>query len=430
MLTLASLGDEVIVPEPYYVTYDGVIAATGATLMPVRLTPETGFHLSAGALERAITPKSRVLLLNSPSNPTGAVLSREEILAIGDVCRRNDLWIVSDEVYAALVFGNRRFASPFDEPPLAERTVVVSSLSKSHAMTGYRAGWAVGPAEFSARMQAISEVMLFGTQPFIQDAAAFALGGEFPEVEAMRRAYESRARLIVSMLENHKGIRVRMPEGGMFVFADIRPTGLSGEAFALALLEEADVAVMPGRSVRPLRCRPYPAGPDGRRGHACRGHAPHRRLRRAPQPLNQAAARALARRRQRLLAFRDIGIERAGDGGIERRRRELLERLLPDLAGALDRRRRAGLAPGSRSSASSTPAAGRRPSRSALSVCAEPKKCPPGGTSAMVASTCRDLARRSTSIGLTISAIICIISTSTTIFSKEAVSPPSIHPAP
>ena len=251
MLTLASLGDEVIVPEPYYVTYDGVIAATGAALVPVRLTPETGFHLSASALERAITAKSRVLLLNSPSNPTGAVLSREEILAIGEVCRQNDLWIVSDEVYSALVFGNRRFASPFDEPPLAERTVVVSSLSKSHAMTGYRAGWAVGPAEFSARMQAISEVMLFGTQPFIQDAAAFALGGEFPEVEAMRRAYESRARLIVSMLENRKGIRARMPEGGMFVFADIRPIGLSGEAFALALLEEADVAVMPGEVFGP-----------------------------------------------------------------------------------------------------------------------------------------------------------------------------------
>src|SRR6476660_4172937 len=103
MLTLASLGDEVIVPEPYYVTYDGVIAATGAALVPVRLTPETGFHLSAGDLERAITPRSRVLLLNSPSNPTGAVLSRDEILAIGEVCRQNDLWIVSDEVYAALV---------------------------------------------------------------------------------------------------------------------------------------------------------------------------------------------------------------------------------------------------------------------------------------------------------------------------------------
>jgi arginine:pyruvate transaminase len=251
MLTLASLGDEVIVPEPYYVTYDGVIAATGATLVPVHLTPETGFHLSADDLERAVTPQSRVLLLNSPSNPTGAVLSRDEIMGIGEVCRRHDLWIVSDEVYAALVFGNRRFASPFDELGLAGRTVVVSSLSKSHAMTGYRAGWAVGPAEFSARMQAISEVMLFGTQPFIQDAAAFALGREFPEVEAMRRAYESRARLIVAALDGRPGIRARMPEGGMFVFADIRPTGLSGEAFALGLLEESNVAVMPGEVFGP-----------------------------------------------------------------------------------------------------------------------------------------------------------------------------------
>ena len=282
MMTLAALGDEVVVPEPYYVTYDGVIAATGAALVPIRLTPETGFHLSAADLERAITPQSRVLLLNSPSNPTGAVLSRDEVLAIGEVCQQHDLWIISDEVYAALVFGNRRFASPFDEPAFAERTVVVSSLSKSHAMTGYRAGWAVGPEEFSVRMQAISEVMLFGTQPFIQDAAAFALGREFPEVEAMRRAYESRARLIVSALDGRLAFAPACPRAACSSSpTSARPVcRVKPSPWACSKIGCRGDA---GRGLRALGCRPHPAWPHRRRGHLDRGAAPHRRLCRAPQ---------------------------------------------------------------------------------------------------------------------------------------------------
>ncbi len=251
MMTLAEAGDEVLAPEPYYVTYDGVVAATGATLKPVRLDPAERFHLTVPSLERAITPRSRVLLLNSPSNPTGAVLTQEEIAAIGEVCRRHDLWIVSDEVYADLVFGGRRFASAFDDPALAGRTVAVSSVSKSHAMTGYRAGWAVGPREFTERLQAIAEVMLFGSQPFIQDATAFALDHEFDEVRLMREAYERRARLIVETLANQPGVSCRMPEGGMFVFTDVRPSGLTGEAFALELLDDENVAVMPGEVFGP-----------------------------------------------------------------------------------------------------------------------------------------------------------------------------------
>jgi arginine:pyruvate transaminase len=251
MMTLAEAGDEVLVPEPYYVTYDGVIAATGATLVPVRLDPADHFHLTPAALERAITPRSRVLLLNSPSNPTGAVLTRSEIEAIGAICRRHDLWIVSDEVYADLVFDGHAFASPFDSPELAERTVVVSSVSKSHAMTGYRAGWAIGPQAFTERLQGIAEVMLFGSPPFIQDATAYALDNDFVEVHQMREASQRRARLIVDALANQPGISCRMPEGGMFVFTDVRRSGLTGEAFALELLDDEGVAVMPGEVFGP-----------------------------------------------------------------------------------------------------------------------------------------------------------------------------------
>ncbi len=248
MMALAEAGDEVIVPEPFYVTYDGIVAASGARQIPVATRPETGFHLTAAGLREAITPQTRVLLLNSPSNPSGAVLSAREIAEIGAICAEHDLWIVSDEVYDGLVFGNVAFASPFDDPVLAERTVVVSSLSKSHSMTGYRAGWAVGPEDFSARMLPFAEAMLFGCQPFIQDAAAFALSNEFEECAAMRAALEERGRRTVDILQQSPAVRATMPEGGMFVFADIRPTGLSGEAFALGLLAEENIAVMPGEA--------------------------------------------------------------------------------------------------------------------------------------------------------------------------------------
>jgi len=251
MFALAESGDEVIVPDPFYVTYDGIIAATGATQVNVDTEPQHRFHLTPEALEAAITERSRVLLLNSPSNPTGAVLAADEIAAIGEVCRRYDLWIVSDEVYETLVFGDARFASAFDNPELAERTVVVSSLSKSHAMPGYRAGWVVGPQEFIHRMLPFAEALLFGCQPFIQDAAVFALSNDFAEVDMMCRDYERRARLIVDRLEAAPHIRVSMPEGGMFIFADVRATGLSGHDFALRLLEEEKVALMPGESFGP-----------------------------------------------------------------------------------------------------------------------------------------------------------------------------------
>lgn len=248
LMALAETGDEVIVPEPFYVTYDGIVAATGARQTPVATRPETGFHLTAADLRQAITPHTRVLLLNSPSNPSGAVLSAGEIAEIGAVCAEHDLWIVSDEVYDTLVFGEIAFASPFDDPILAERTVVVSSLSKSHSMTGYRAGWAVGPAEFSARMLPFAEAMLFGCQPFIQDAAAFALSTGFEECATMRAALEQRARRVVDLLQKCPAVRAPMPEGGMFVFADVRQTGLSGQDFALALLAEENIAVMPGEA--------------------------------------------------------------------------------------------------------------------------------------------------------------------------------------
>jgi arginine:pyruvate transaminase len=247
MMALAETGDEVLMPDPFYVSYDGIIAASGATPVTVPVSPENGFHLRAEELERAITPRSRVLLLNTPGNPTGAVISAKSLAEIGEICRRHDLWILCDEVYSNLVYQGK-FASPLDNPDLADRTVVVSSVSKSHAMTGFRCGWAVGSEEFSERLLPLSETMLFGSQPFLEDATAFALSTDLAETKIMRDTYEKRARIVVEHLGQAPGITCHMPEGGMFIMADIRRTGLSGEAFALRLMEEEKVVTMPGEA--------------------------------------------------------------------------------------------------------------------------------------------------------------------------------------
>jgi arginine:pyruvate transaminase len=248
MMAVVDEGDEVLMADPYYATYEGIIAAAGGVAAPIRVDPDQGFHLKAADLENAITPRSRVLLMNTPSNPTGAVFTRAEIEKIGRVCEKHDLWIISDEVYATMTYGNTVFSSPFDIPELAKRTIVVSSISKSHAVPGLRAGWIAASPEFCDRCIPVTETMLFGSQPFIEDAAAFALDNHFPELDAMKRAYEKRARALVKSLEASKNVSARMPEGGMFVMVDVRKTGLSGDDFARRLLAEENVVTMPGES--------------------------------------------------------------------------------------------------------------------------------------------------------------------------------------
>jgi arginine:pyruvate transaminase len=200
------------------------------------------------ALEKAITPKTKAILLNSPSNPTGAVFTAAEIRAIGDVAVNYDLWIVSDEVYATQIHSGHSFSSPFFHADLEERTIVVSSISKSHAVPGFRCGWLAGSVDYCARVLPVSETMLFGSQPFLEDALAFALDHEFAETGAMRDAYWRRGEALVEGLKASNKVKARMPEGGMFVMVDVRATGLSGDDFARKLLTEHDVVTMPGES--------------------------------------------------------------------------------------------------------------------------------------------------------------------------------------
>ena len=232
---LAGPGDEVIVPEPAYATYEAVVGASGARMVNVRLRAERGFHPDLDDIAAAVTPRTRVVWINSPHNPTGAVLTAEEVAGIAELCRDRDLWLLSDEVYEDLAFA-RPHVSPWSLPGMAERTVVVSSLSKSHAMPGFRLGWAIGPPALSRHLFDLLLCAFFGAPPFIQDGALAALERDLPEAAALREAYRRRALMLSAILAEAPNCRAAPPEGGMFVLLDVRGTGLDAEDFALPCL--------------------------------------------------------------------------------------------------------------------------------------------------------------------------------------------------
>jgi arginine:pyruvate transaminase len=245
---LLQTGDEVLLGDPMYATYEGLIASTGAAMVPVPLRPEAGFRMQAADVADRLTPRSRVLFLNSPHNPTGALLRAADLAALGDLAIRHDLWIVCDEVYEELVYAGAAFLSPLSDARLADRVVVVSSISKSHAAPGFRSGWCVGPADFAAHVLPLAETMLFGNQPFIADMTAAAVAAPSPVAAGMAARFAARADLVRRRLDGVAGLAVSRPEAGMFVLIDVRATGKSGQDFALDLLDRAGVAVMPGES--------------------------------------------------------------------------------------------------------------------------------------------------------------------------------------
>jgi arginine:pyruvate transaminase len=244
MQVLVGPGDEVISPDPAYSTYEAVVGAAGATMVQVPLDPDRGFHIDLKALERAVTSKTRVILINTPHNPTGAVMTQAEVETIAAIAKAHDLWLVSDEVYASLTF-EKPHVSPASLPGMAERTVVVSSLSKSHAMTGWRVGWAIGPEALARHLHNLLLCMLYGSPGFIQDAAVVAIREASDEIAAMRTAYRRRRDLVAPWLDRLPGLACALSEGGMFVMVDCRASGLSSQDFARRLLDEESVAILP-----------------------------------------------------------------------------------------------------------------------------------------------------------------------------------------
>ncbi|WP_226702737.1 pyridoxal phosphate-dependent aminotransferase [Microbulbifer elongatus] len=247
---LLNPGDEIIVPEPMYVTYEAFLQATGARVVNVPLQPERHFNLDPAAIAAKVTDRTRAILINSPHNPTGAAVDEDTWRALADVCRQHDLWLITDEVYADLMFEGEHF-HPAQLPGMRERTVTVSSLSKSHAMTGWRLGWVIGPREFASHAGNLTLCMLYGSPAFVQRAAVTALTAELPELETMHQAYRRRRDLMVARVAAMPGIRCHTPAGGMFMMLDIRALGVSAETFAARLLDEFGVSVLVGEAFGP-----------------------------------------------------------------------------------------------------------------------------------------------------------------------------------
>lgn len=239
-------GDVGLYLDPYYATYPGTIRGAGATARAIQTTAEDAFQPRAQQIDAA-ADGAVSLLINSPNNPTGVVYSRETLNGIADVCRARDLWLISDEVYDTQVWEGEHI-SPRTLPGMAERTLVVGSMSKSHAMTGSRCGWVVGPEEVIAHLINLATHTTYGVPGFIQDAASFALSAGHDLEEEIAAPFRRRRALAVEILATQNTIGLVPAQGAMYLMLDIRAAGLSGEAFANALLDTHAIAVMPGES--------------------------------------------------------------------------------------------------------------------------------------------------------------------------------------
>ncbi len=255
---LLNPGDEVLYHEPCYVSYSPSVSLAHGRAVAVPVHEKDNFQLRADELEKRITKKSKVLLLNFPTNPTGATMPREALAAIAEVCRKHDLVVLSDEIYAELTHDGAEHVSIATLPGMRERTVFLHGLSKGWAMTGFRIGYACAPPELIEAMMKIHQYAILCAPITTQDAAVEALRHGEAAVQGMREKYELRRNYITSALEG-MGLPCPLPCGAFYVFPDIRSTGLSSRDFAMRLLEEKKVAVVPGPAFGPsgegfIRC--------------------------------------------------------------------------------------------------------------------------------------------------------------------------------
>ncbi len=271
-LSLLDPGDEVLVLEPIYATYEATLAAAGARIIRIAASPDNGFRPAVDALAGAVTPRTRAILMANPNNPTGVVMSPAELDVVADVARRHDLWVVADEVYESLVFDGRHHAIRA-LPGMAERTAVIGSLSKSHAMTGWRIGWTVGPEALANHMDRLGLNMLYGMPGFIQEAALTALSDYDATTAIMREAYRARVDTVAAGLAGVPRLAMLRPASGMFALIDVRGTGLSSTDFAWGLFRQTGVSLVDAAAFGPATAgfvRLALAAPDARLTEACR----------------------------------------------------------------------------------------------------------------------------------------------------------------
>ncbi len=247
ILAIVNEGDEVIYPNPGFPIYESVINFIGAKPVPIRLREELDFVFDVDELERLITPKTKMLIINSPQNPTGGVLSSEDVERVAHIAKKHDLWVLSDEVYINILYEGE-FASVSAIDGMMERTIVLDGFSKTYAMTGWRVGYGIMPkrlAEHVARLQTNSNSC---TNTFVQRACLAAINGPQDDVDRMVAEFKRRRDVIVDGLNGLPGIRCLKPKGAFYVFPNITGTGKSSKFLEDYFLEEAGVAVLSGTS--------------------------------------------------------------------------------------------------------------------------------------------------------------------------------------
>ena len=249
--TVLDPGDEVIVPEPYYLSYRPQIEWAGGRVVHVPTRFEAGFEVRVEDIEAAVTPRTKVILLNSPNNPTGAVISGPTLDAVADLARERDLLVVSDEVYDRLVFGDRRHESISTRPGMLERTIVINSLSKTYAMTGWRLGYAFGASWIVESMIKVVCHTTSAASTVSQHAALAALRMDPSVVDAMMQSFASRSQFLHESLRRVPGFRLNQPQGSFYLFPDISQITDDTYRFALDLLREERVCVVPGFAFGP-----------------------------------------------------------------------------------------------------------------------------------------------------------------------------------
>lgn len=240
-------GDEVVFHEPSYVSYQPSVALSYGKAVPVKTSAAHDFRLLAGDIAKAITPRTKALLLNFPTNPTGGVLRTEDLQPIAELCIRNDLVVLSDEIYSELIYDGTEHTSIASLPGMRDRTVLLNGCSKSFAMTGFRVGYACAPSPIIEAMMKIHQYAIMCASTMSQEAAIEALENCQKEVETMRNDYERRRNFVVNRL-TEIGLPCHTPKGAFYVFPNITPTGLSSKDFSLRLLKSKKVAVVPGNA--------------------------------------------------------------------------------------------------------------------------------------------------------------------------------------
>ena len=255
-------GDEVLVPDPSYVSYAPGVTFAGGVPVPVTTVMEDDFRLTAERLEKAVTPRSKALILPYPNNPTGAVMDRGDLEAVAAVIRKHDLLVISDEIYSELIYGGREHVSIASLDGMAERTITINGFSKAFAMTGWRVGYACGPADIISVMTKIHQyaIMCAPRQGQVAAASALRTGREndYAVIRTMRDSYDRRRRLMVSSFRE-MGLECFEPYGAFYAFPSVRRTGMTSEEFCAALLEEKNIAAVPGTAFGPsgeghIRC--------------------------------------------------------------------------------------------------------------------------------------------------------------------------------